>query len=131
MKFFLILIVLLFSNFLSAQNQEINNSINLIENDNQQLIAINNQQKPSNIQINFQTNKPSFDLPQLSKPQSEGLRASSRSSSTATSGVSAKSKLHKTIKRVSSKRVVKPLNKKIKIVHHFKNKNHIKRCASF
>jgi hypothetical protein len=131
MKLFLVLIVLLFSKSLSAQNQEINNSIDLIINDNQQLIAINNQQKLSNIQINFQTNKVSFDLPQLSKPQSETLRVSSRTSSGITSGVSAKSKLPKTIKRVSTKRVIKPLNKKIKIVHHFKNKNRIKRCASF
>lgn len=115
-----------------AQNEQVNNSINLIETDNQQLIAINNQQKKSIFQYNYQVNKQPFDLPQLLQAKSEGIQMKSRpSSSGSSSGVSGKSTHRKTIKLVSLKGVVKHFDKKVKIRHHYKKKNRIKRCASF
>jgi hypothetical protein len=132
MRLFLVLAMLFVSGFLSAQNEAINNPVNLIENNDQQLIAINNQPKLNNIQINYQVNEGSFDLPRLSKLQSTGLSVSSGSSSaSASSGVSAKSTHHKTIKMVTSGRVIKHFDKKVSIVHHYKKKSRIKRCASF
>jgi hypothetical protein len=132
MKFFLILTVLFAPNILSSQNIQVNNPVNLIENDDQQLIAINNQQKQSNVQNDFQGNKPSFNLPQQSKVKSESLQVKSRTSiSGSSTGVSAKSSHHKTIKMVSSRGVVKHFDKKVKICHHYKKKNCIKKCASF
>jgi hypothetical protein len=134
MRLFLVLVMLFVSGILSAQNQAINNPINQMENNDQQLIAINNQPKLNNIQINYQANETDFDLPQLSKPQSAGLSVSSSSSSSSSgssSGVSTKSTHHKTIKMLTSGRVVKHMDKKGSIRHHYKKKSRIKRCASF
>jgi hypothetical protein len=132
MKILLILTALLLSQYLYAQNEEINNPINNIENDDRQVIALNNQQKVVNPQINFAVNLPSSNLQQQSSVASEKAQGPSRSSSAgASSTSSAKVKYHKTFKRVSSKGVTKLMDKKIKIHHHYKNKNRIRRCASF
>jgi hypothetical protein len=131
MRLFLVLTMLFVSGLLPAQNQAINNPINLIENNDQQLIAINNQPKLNNIQINLQANEAAFNMPRLLKPQSAGLSVSSSSSSVTSSGVSTKSTHHKTIKMLTSGSVVKHFDKKVSNHQHYKKKGRIKRCASF
>jgi hypothetical protein len=137
MKIILIFTALLLTQYLYAQNEQENNPINVINNDDRQVLALNNQQKVINPNISFEMNPPSVDLPQKSSVGSEKVQLSPRSSSAGTSSVgassgsSAKVKYHKSFHRVSSKGVMKLMDKKVKIQHHYKKKNHIKRCASF